>query len=61
LKADIDEGDKRGGSPDTWQKVKFDRQIAAIAIVEGDRTLYTNDGSLRNLAPKARASYGGFF
>lgn len=52
LRADIEEGDKRGGSPDNWQKVKFDRQIAAITIAEGDNTIYTSDGSLQNLARK---------
>lgn len=52
LRADIGDGDKRGGSPDNWQKVKFDRQIAAIAIAEGDGAIYTSDGSLQNLARK---------
>ncbi len=40
-------GDKRGATPDAnWAKVKFDRQIIAIARVEGATIIYTNDGEL---------------
>ena len=61
LRTDIEAGDKRGGSPDNWQKVKFDRQIAAIAIAEGDTTIYTADGALQNLARKHGLSTVDFF
>jgi predicted nucleic acid-binding protein len=40
-------GDKRGAAPEAdWGKVKFDRQIVAIARVLGASTIYTNDGQL---------------
>lgn len=40
-------GPKRGAAPDaTWGKVKFDRQIVAIAKAVGAKTVYTNDGQL---------------
>lgn len=61
LRADIEAGDKRGGSPDNWQKVKFDRQIAAIAIAEGDATIYTSDGGLQNLGRKHGLTTVDFF
>lgn len=40
------EGNKRGGNDATWQKIKFDRQILAIARVNNAEILYTNDGDL---------------
>jgi hypothetical protein len=39
-------GDKREGS-ESWSKVKFDRQIIAIAKVEGAKRIYSNDGDIR--------------
>ena len=43
----ISRGDKRGATPEAdWFKVKFDRQIIAIARVVGATTIYTNDGQL---------------
>lgn len=39
-------GDKKEGSP-SWQKVKFDRQIVAIAKVEGATRIYSNDDDIR--------------
>lgn len=39
-------GDKFGGSTAPWQKVKFDRQIIAIARVSGASTIYTDDAGL---------------
>ena len=40
----IANGSKRGATPDSdWAKVKFDRQIVAIARVEGAKSIYTND------------------
>jgi predicted nucleic acid-binding protein len=45
-------GDKRGGSSAPWAKVKFDRQIIAIARTIQVSTIYTDDG---NLATAAKA------
>jgi hypothetical protein len=36
-------GDKKEGSASSWAKVKFDRQIVAIAKVEGAEVIYSND------------------
>jgi hypothetical protein len=46
----IDAGNKKGGSSEPWVKVKFDRQIVAIAKVNGATAIYTDDGGLRNTA-----------
>ena len=45
----IKAGDKREGQR-FWQKVKYDRQIIAIATVEGASILYSNDDDIRRLA-----------
>jgi predicted nucleic acid-binding protein len=43
----INKGSKRGSTPEAdWSKVKFDRQIIAIARVTGASTIYTNDDQL---------------
>jgi hypothetical protein len=39
-------GDKREGSAATWTKIKFDRQIITIAIVNGASELISNDPDL---------------
>jgi predicted nucleic acid-binding protein len=39
----IDAGDRRGGSDDDRQKINVDRQIVAIAKVNGAERLYTAD------------------
>ncbi len=39
----LDSGDKRAGSKDSWQKVKFDRQIVVIAKVHNVVKFYTDD------------------
>ena len=44
------DGDKKSGSSDTWAKIKYDRQILAIAKVNGASKIYTNDRNLANLA-----------
>ncbi|MCY3757581.1 MAG: hypothetical protein OXG96_07645, partial [Acidobacteria bacterium] len=41
------------GSDEPYQKVKFDRQIIAIAKVEGENTLYSNDVELNTFAERA--------
>jgi hypothetical protein len=46
----IKAGNKKGGSDETWAKVKFDRQIVAIARVNGAGVIYTDDRNLRTFA-----------
>lgn len=41
-------GDKKEGSLN-WSKVKFDRQIVAIAKVEGAERIYSNDNDIKRL------------
>lgn len=41
----IKSGDKKGGVKAGWQEVKFDRQIAVIAKVNGADVFYTDDGN----------------
>lgn len=48
--AAIASGDKRAGIQAEWQKVKFDRQILAIARAEGASKLYTDDLKLQQQA-----------
>ncbi|WP_044562594.1 hypothetical protein [Azospirillum sp. B4] len=46
-------GNKKGGSTAPWQKVKIDRQIAAVGIVGRAKTLYADDQDLVRLAKTA--------
>jgi hypothetical protein len=46
------DGGKKGGSEQPWQKVKFDRQIIAIARVNGATHIYADD---KNLSAFARS------
>ncbi|MGZ9187644.1 MAG: hypothetical protein ACXW6R_23500 [Candidatus Binatia bacterium] len=43
-------GDKKSGSDAPWQKVKFDRQIIAIARVAQASAIYTDDENLASTA-----------
>lgn len=45
-------GDKRGGSDQAWQKVKFDRQIVAIARAHGATRIFADDHRLASFAAK---------
>lgn len=45
-------GDKREGSDAPWAKVKFDRQIVAIAKVEGVDVIYSNDDDIRRFSAR---------
>lgn len=45
----LDGGDKRGGAEGTWAKVKYDRQIVAIAKVQGATTIYSDDIGVQRL------------
>lgn len=42
----LEGGDKRGGSEAPWQKVKVDRQVIAVARVEGATRIYADDRDL---------------
>ena len=44
--------DKRDGQDGTWAKIKYDRQIVAIAKVEGAKTIYSDDKGVFSLAKK---------
>lgn len=46
----VRKGDKRSGLNAPWAKVKFDRQIVAIAKTQSARTIYSNDNDIRTLA-----------
>ena len=50
----MDRGDKRDGSDDVWAKIKHDRQIVAIAKIEGVTTIYSDDKHVRTLAVEAK-------
>jgi predicted nucleic acid-binding protein len=44
---------KRGDSTATYAKLKYDRQIVAIAKVNGAATIYSDDGDVRAIAGEA--------
>ena len=47
-------GQPKGGNPDaTKTKIKFDRQIIAIATVEGAKAVYSDDSDVRGYAREA--------
>ena len=41
---------KRQTAAETWAKVSFDRQIVAIAKVNGAHTIYSDDRGVKNFA-----------
>jgi hypothetical protein len=45
---------KRGTSNATWTKIKFDRQIVAIAKVHNATTIYSDDDDMRAIATRAK-------
>jgi hypothetical protein len=49
-RAAIDAGGKRGGSESNWAKIKFDRQIVAIAKVARATAIYSDDADVRSIA-----------
>jgi hypothetical protein len=50
---------KRGASDATWAKIKYDRQIVAIAKVSGATTLYSDDSDIRAIAKTANINVIG--
>jgi hypothetical protein len=46
-------GNKRGAIPQPWTKVKFDRQIVAIAKVNFATRIYSDDGDIQAFGKKA--------
>lgn len=55
----IIKGNKRGDSNAIWAKIKYDRQILAIGVIENASAIYSNDRDLRTLAEKHRIkAYG---
>lgn len=45
-------GDKRGGSSGIWAKIRFDRQIVAIARINGAKRIFSDDEDLAKFATK---------
>lgn len=50
----LDGGRKKGKAEGTWAKVKYDRQIVAIAKVNGATTIYSDDDHVGTLARRAK-------
>ena len=51
-KVALDEGDLRAGMAATRAKLKFDRQILAIARIHEQSTIYSDDDDISKLASK---------
>jgi len=49
---DRSKGDKRGGSAGIWTKIRFDRQIVAIAKTNGAKRIYSDDEDLARFATR---------
>lgn len=43
-------GDKKGGSTNIWAKIRFDRQIVAIAKTNGAKRIYSDDEDVMKFA-----------
>lgn len=50
---------KRGTSNATWTKIKFDRQIVAIAKVHGAKTIYSDDRDIGQIAARVKIEVVG--
>ncbi len=49
---DREKGSKRGGSASTWAKLRFDRQIVAIARTNKADPIYSDDEDVRTFATR---------
>jgi len=49
---DREKGSKRGSSASTWAKLRFDRQIVAIARTNKADTIYSDDEDVRTFATR---------
>jgi hypothetical protein len=58
-RAAIKGGKKRGSSVATWAKIKYDRQIVAIAKVAQATTIYSDDGDIGTIAKQVGISVIG--
>lgn len=57
---ELDSGNgKRGGSAAVWAKVKYDRQIVAIAKVNSASTIYSDDGDIKRIASRSKITVKG--
>lgn len=52
-RAALDAGDKRGGLQSPWAKVKYDRQIVAIAKVVQATAIYSDDDDIHKMGHAA--------
>lgn len=52
-------GSKRGSSDVAWAKAKYDRQIVAMAKVNGATTIYSVDKDINALAKSAKINVVG--
>jgi hypothetical protein len=57
--AALSRSDKKEGSAATWAKVKFDRQIVAIAKVERVSCIYSEDKDVRSIGKREGLSVLG--
>lgn len=55
----LDAKSKKGSSDSTWAKIKYDRQIVAIARVNQASTIYSDDRDIRSIAAQADISVIG--
>ena len=51
---DREKGSKRGGSANPWAKLRFDRQIVAIAATNEAKRIYSDDEDVRKFATRLR-------
>jgi hypothetical protein len=52
----IQNGNKKGTSNSSWAKVKFDRQIVAIARIHKATTIYSDDADIASICKNSTIS-----